>query len=114
MSSMTAYVLRRVALLVASLLLASCMLFVLLRLLPGDPANALVSVGATSEQIAAAQRQIGSDRPVLEQLGTWAGQMARFDLGHSFISSLPVGADIRGRLAVTVPCLLYTSPSPRD
>lgn len=108
MSSMTAYVLRRVALLVASLLLASCMLFVLLRLLPGDPANALVSVGATSEQIAAAQRQIGSDRPVLEQLGTWAGQMARFDLGHSFISSLPVGAEIRGRLAVTVPLTLIS------
>lgn len=108
MSSMTAYVLRRVALLVASLLLASCMLFVLLRLVPGDPANALMSVGATSEQIAAAQQQIGSDRPVLEQLGVWAGQMARFDLGHSFISSLPVGAEIRGRLVVTIPLTLIS------
>ena len=42
-------------------------LFLLLRLLPGDPANSLLSVGATPEQIAAARHQIGSDLPLLEQ-----------------------------------------------
>jgi peptide/nickel transport system permease protein len=105
---MTIYLLRRAAFLVASLLAASAVLFVLLRLLPGDPANALVSVGATPEQIVAAQRQIGSDRPVLEQFVTWIGQMARFDLGKSFISSLPVGPEITSRLAVTVPLTLMS------
>lgn len=105
---MTTYILRRAAFLVASLLLASAVLFVLLRLLPGDPANALVSVGATPEQVVAAQKQIGSDRPVPEQFVTWLGQMARFDLGESFISSLPVGEEIRSRLAVTVPLTLMS------
>src|SRR5665647_3423708 len=105
---MTTYMLRRVAVLVVSLLVASAVLFVLLRLLPGDPSNALVSVGATPEQIVAAQRQLGSDRPVLEQFATWIGQMTRFDLGSSFISSLPVGAEIRARLAVTVPLTLIS------
>lgn len=105
---MTTYLLRRVAFLGLSLLAASAILFVLLRLLPGDPANSLVSVGATPEQILAAQRQIGSDRPVLEQFVSWAGQMARFDLGKSFVSSLPVGAEIRSRLVVTVPLTLIS------
>lgn len=105
---MTTYLLRRAAFLVVSLLLASAVLFVVLRLLPGDPANALVSVGATPEQIAAAQKQIGSDRPMPEQFVTWLGQMARFDLGKSFISSLPVGEEIRSRLAVTVPLTLLS------
>ena len=46
-------------------------IFVLLRLLPGDPANALLSVDATPEQIAAAQAQVGSDQPLLQQFATW-------------------------------------------
>ena len=105
---MTTYLLRRVAFLLVSLLLASASLFVLLRLLPGDPANALVSVGATPEQIVAAQTQIGSNRPVPEQFVTWVGQMARFDLGKSFISSLPVAEEIGARLVVTLPLTLIS------
>lgn len=100
---MITYLLRRFAFLVISLVLAMVVLFVLLRLLPGDPANALLSVNATPEQIAAAQAQVGSDQPLLDQFLTWFGQMASLNLGNSFISSLPVGPEIVSRLAVTVP-----------
>jgi peptide/nickel transport system permease protein len=100
------YLLRRMAFLVISLLLASVLLFLLLRLLPGDPANSLLSVGATPEQIAAARHQIGSDRPLPEQFVTWLGQLATFDLGRSFVSTLPVGPEITSRLVVTVPLTL--------
>ncbi|MEU8267251.1 ABC transporter permease [Sphaerisporangium sp. NPDC049002] len=103
---MTTYLLRRMAFLVVSLLLASTVLFLLLRLLPGDPANSLLSVGASPEQIAAARHRIGSDRPLPEQFVTWLGQMATFDLGTSFISTLPVGPEIASRLVVTVPLTL--------
>jgi peptide/nickel transport system permease protein len=103
---LTAYLLRRAAFLLGSLLLACVVLFVLLRLLPGDPANSLLSVGATPDQIAAARHQIGSDRPLPEQFVSWLGQMARFDLGKSFVSTLPVGGEITARLAVTVPLTL--------
>ncbi|WP_393072844.1 ABC transporter permease [Streptomyces sp. LN704] len=97
------YLLRRLAFLVVSLALASVVLFVLLRLLPGDPANALTSVGASPEQIAAARHSIGSDRPLPEQFTHWLGQLAHGDLGTSFVSSLPVGPEVTSRLDVTVP-----------
>ncbi|MFD8424733.1 ABC transporter permease [Streptomyces sp. NPDC059466] len=103
---MARYLLRRLAFLVVSLALASVVLFVLLRLLPGDPANALTSVGASPEQIAAARHSIGSDRPLPEQFTHWLGQLAHGDLGTSFVSALPVGPEVTSRLDVTVPLTL--------
>ncbi|MEU5398274.1 ABC transporter permease [Streptomyces sp. NPDC005963] len=103
---MACYLLRRFAFLLVSLALASVVLFVLLRMLPGDPANALTSVGASQEQIAAARESIGSDRPLPEQFVHWIGQLVRGDLGNSFISSLPVQPEISARLNVTVPLTL--------
>ncbi|MFF2958731.1 ABC transporter permease [Streptomyces sp. NPDC057963] len=103
---MARYLLRRLAFLLVSLALASVVLFVLLRMLPGDPANALTSVGASPEQIAAARHSIGSDKPLPEQFFHWIGQLAGGDLGTSFVSSLPVGPEIGSRLNVTVPLTL--------
>ncbi|MGN9846854.1 ABC transporter permease [Nonomuraea sp. H19] len=103
---MARYLLRRTAFLLGSLLLAASLLFVLLRLLPGDPANALLPMGATPEQIAAARRQTGSNLPLPEQYATWLGGLARLDLGTSYVSRLPVGGEIAVRLAVTVPLTL--------
>ncbi|MFE5097732.1 ABC transporter permease [Streptomyces sp. NPDC056638] len=100
------YLLRRLAFLLVSLALASVVLFALLRLLPGDPANALTSVGASPEQIAAARHSIGSDKPLPEQFIHWIGQLASGDLGTSFVSSLPVGPEIASRLNVTIPLTL--------
>jgi len=78
----------------------------LLRLLPGDPANALVSVGADAAQIEAARKQVGSDLPLYEQFVRFAGNLARFDLGNSFVSGAPVLEEIGKRLVVTVPLTL--------
>ncbi len=103
---MTTYLLRRFAFLIVSLLLAMVVLFLLLRVLPGDPSNALLSVNATPEQIAAAKAQVGSDQPLLQQFGVWFGGMLSFNLGESFITSLPVGPEIASRLAVTIPLTL--------
>ena len=89
-----------------SLLFAAVVLFALLRLLPGDPANALVGVGATPEQIAVARQQVGSDLPLASQFVNFVGSLARFDLGNSFVSRAPVAAEIFDRLTVTVPLTL--------
>jgi peptide/nickel transport system permease protein len=103
---MARYLVRRLAFLAVSLALASVVLFVLLRMLPGDPANALTAVGASPEQIAAARRSIGSDRPLPEQFTHWLGQLASGDLGTSFVSTLPVGPEVGARLNITVPLTL--------
>ncbi len=89
-----------------SVVIAAVILFVLLRLLPGDPANALVSVGADAAQIEAARKQVGSDLPLFEQFLRFAGNLARFDLGNSFVSGAPVLDEIGKRLVVTVPLTL--------
>ncbi len=86
-----------------SLLIAAVVLFVLLRLLPGDPANALLGVGATEAQIAAARTQVGSDQPLMTQFVNFVGNLARFDLGTSFVSKASVLGEIGNRLSVTVP-----------
>jgi peptide/nickel transport system permease protein len=102
------YLLRRLAILIVSILIAAAMLFLLLRLLPGDPANALVSVGADPEQIEAARRQVGSDLPLSEQFVRFVSSLARFDLGQSFVSRAPVLPEIGKRLTVTVPLTLMS------
>ncbi|WP_305785480.1 ABC transporter permease [Symbioplanes lichenis] len=103
---MIAYLLRRTAILLGSLVLAAVVLFVLLRLLPGDPANALLGVGATPEQIEAARRELGTDAPLATQFLRWLADVATLDLGKSLVSSLPVGPEIVARLPVTVPLTL--------
>ncbi|RVV98903.1 ABC transporter permease [Mesobaculum littorinae] len=103
---MLGYVARRLAILLLSLFIAAVVLFVLLRLLPGDPAGALVGVGATPEQIEAARAQIGSDQPLGVQFLAYLGDLARFDLGRSFVSRAPVIEEIAARLSVTVPLTL--------
>jgi peptide/nickel transport system permease protein len=103
---MVVYLLRRSAFLVVSLVVAMIAIFVLLRVIPGDPANALLSIDATPEQIAAARAQVGSDQPILQQFATWVGQMLRFDLGASYISSRSVADEVGARLVVTLPLTL--------
>lgn len=103
---MLAYTLRRTAILIASLLIAACVLFVLLRLLPGDPANALLGVGATEQQIAAARAQVGSDQPIAVQFVNFLGNLARLELGTSFVSKAPVIGELADRMSVTLPLTL--------
>jgi len=79
---------------------------VLLRLLPGDPANALLGVGATPQQIEAARAQLGSDQPLHVQFVTFLGNLARLDLGTSFVSRASVIAEIGNRMSVTLPLTL--------
>jgi peptide/nickel transport system permease protein len=103
---MLTYLARRLVILLLSLFVAAVVLFVLLRLLPGDPANALLGVGATAEQIEAARAQIGSDQPLIVQFGSFIGNLARFDLGASFVSRAGVLEEIGNRMSVTAPLTL--------
>lgn len=103
---MAAYLARRSLILLLSLLVAAVVLFVLLRLLPGDPANALLGVGATEQQIAAARAQVGSDQPLASQFLQFIANLARFDLGTSFVSRAPVIDEIGNRMSLTIPLTL--------
>jgi len=94
-------------LLLLAFALAVTILFVVLRVL-GNPVFALISVGATDAEIAAAAARLGVDRPIHEQFFAYIGQLLSFDLGQSFTNHLNVGDEIVRRLNVTLPLTLLS------
>jgi peptide/nickel transport system permease protein len=97
------YVARRILLFVPSLLGASILIFVLLRLVPGDIAEIIVyQAGAESSRVQEKQVQqiraeLGLDRPIAVQYLTWLGNALRGDFGHSYVQQRPVTEIIRER-----------------
>lgn len=84
---MTASVIARVALrFLASLLLASVVIFLLLRAVPGDPARVALGVTATEEAVAELSAQLGTDRPLVTQYVEWLGGLFTGDFGLSLTS----------------------------
>jgi peptide/nickel transport system permease protein len=106
--SFVVYLGRRVLLLVISLVATSIALFLLLRLLPGSPAGAKVSVGQTQEQIALARHQLGLDKPIIVQLGTWLRDLVTPHMGNSYVTDFPIAPQIATRAAVTIPLTLMS------
>ncbi len=77
--------------------------FILMRMLPGDPAVYLASVpGMGEEQIAAIRTSLGLDRPLPEQLFNYVIELARGDLGNSIVTGQPVTADLARRLPASL------------
>ena len=80
------------------MLLASLLIFSVLRLIPGDPAQVLAGRDATPEQVEQVRRQIGLDRPAWEQYATWLSGAVRGDFGRSFSRTVEVGTLLRAAL----------------
>ncbi|MFM8868040.1 MAG: ABC transporter permease [Ilumatobacteraceae bacterium] len=104
--SFARYVLRRLALALFSLVVASAVIFTLLRLLPGDIAETKLGVGATPEAVAQLREDLGLDRSVLVQYGEWLGNAVRGDLGESLISEVSVSGELANKSRVTLPLVL--------
>jgi len=102
------YLAHRIFFLLVSFVAALLIIFILLRLLPGDPANALLPADASPEQIAAARAKVGSDQPLVYQMTMWFAGIFRGDFGESYISGVPVASEIRSRLGVTIPLTLIS------
>jgi len=77
------------------------LVFLLLRLTPGDPAAILAGDAATGEQIAAIRADLGLDRPLVVQFGIWLGKVLTGDLGQSFYFRIDVATLIGQRLEPT-------------
>jgi peptide/nickel transport system permease protein len=99
-------VLLRVGALLISLVLASVVVFVVLRLLPGDAAGASLGVGTTTDQLESLRSELGTDQPVPVQYAQWVGDLVRGDLGDSFTSRQPVADLVAAKLPITVPLSL--------
>ncbi|MEO3801652.1 ABC transporter permease [Nonomuraea sp. B1E8] len=103
---MTLYLLKRLAVLLASTAVAAVAVFAFMALLPGDPAEIALGVNATPEAVAALREQFGTDRPPVAQFLDWSGGLLQGDFGTSYVTSSPIGPQIGDRLGVTAVLVL--------
>ncbi|MBV9323035.1 MAG: ABC transporter permease [Chloroflexi bacterium] len=99
---MSRYLIRRLLLLVPTLFGVSLVVFVLVRLLPGDAVTLqLQDAKSTAADEAALRSQLGLDRPLVAQYFDWLGNLLHGDLGHSFRSHQPITSELASRIPVT-------------
>ncbi len=106
---MRRYVLRRVATLVATLLLVSVLVFVVIRVLPGDPALVIMGTEGSPEAAARLREAMGLNRPIVVQYADWLWHALRGDLGVSIQYDVPVGRLVLSRLPLTLPLTLMAA-----
>ena len=99
---MRTYILRRVAQSVLTLLGVSVLVFVILRVLPGDPARMLLPDGAPESAVAELNRQLGLREPLIVQYGLFLRSVAHGDFGQSFQYRAPALHVVLERLPATV------------
>jgi peptide/nickel transport system permease protein len=100
---------RRVAAFVATLVFLSALVFVVVRVLPGDPATLILGIESNPETVARLRQALGLDRPLAVQYVDWLARAARGDLGTSIQYDVPVGRLILSRLPVTLPLALMAA-----
>jgi peptide/nickel transport system permease protein len=103
------YVVRRVGALAVTLFFVSLLVFVVVRVLPGDPALIILGLEANAESVARVRQALGLDQPVPVQYVQWVGHALRGDLGRSIQYDLPVGALILARHPVPLPLTLLAA-----
>ena len=99
---MFSFVARRILATVPVLLIVAVLVFLLLRLTPGDPAAIMAGDAASTEQIAQIRANLGLDRPILAQFGIWSGNLLAGNLGESFYYKTQVTTLIGQRLEPTL------------
>lgn len=103
---MIGYILRRLVALGLTLLAAALVIFVVLEILPGDPAAVTLGLNAAPEALAALRAEMGLDKPAVLRFFIWLGGLFTGDLGQSYTYRVPVLQLITERMAVTLPLAL--------
>ena len=103
---MSVFLFKRLITLIATLIGASVVVFLVLEILPGNAAQMLMGPDASPEAVEALAVKLGIDRPPLERYFNWVGGMLTGNLGLSYAYSTPVADLVLERLALTVPLAL--------
>lgn len=96
------YIARRLLAAVPTLLAVLTLVFVLVRIVPGDPAIAILGDRATPDAVAALRAKLGVDRPLLVQYAEFVGRSLQGDFGRSMVTGRPILADVAAVLPHTV------------
>ena len=95
---MLRYLIRRLVLTIPVLLGVATLVFALIHLVPGDPAQSMLGDGASPEEVQKLRTALGLDKPLVEQYWSFMTGLVRGDLGLSFRYGTPVAREIRDRL----------------
>src|ERR687895_2385018 len=104
---MTAYILRRLLLLVPVMVVVGVVVFALVHLTPGDPAAVILGDRATAADIARLRDQLGLNDPLPVQFVRWFGRVLRLDFGESIFLGEPVTRALLDRVQPTMLLTLY-------
>lgn len=105
---MGAYALKRLWQIVPVLFIVSIAVFLIIHLIPGNPAQIIAGPNATPEQLAALETRLGLDQPIWTQYVIWLKNIFSGDLGVSYINKYPVGKLIAQRVPATVELALVS------
>lgn len=105
---MTVYILNRLLIGFATLLLASLVVFGVMEVLPGDPAQIMLGMSGSPEALANLRSQMGLDEPLVWRYLSWVGGLLTGDFGRSYTYASPVADLIRERLVVSLPLALMS------
>lgn len=104
---MLPFVAKRLMLALPTMLLSASVVFVLARILPGDPALSILGDGASEQAIVALRARLGLDQPLLAQYVAFLASLLRLDLGSSMISGRPVLAEVVEVLPYTIELTVF-------
>jgi peptide/nickel transport system permease protein len=102
MKGTTAHIVRTLLLSLITLFGVSVLIFLMLRVLPGDPARVLAGLDASAEQVDRIRAQLGLDEPLLVQYWSFISGVLQGDLGISARTSRPVALEIMARMPATL------------
>ena len=100
---MFSFLCKRILFLIATLLLVSMMIFIVLQVIPGDPAQLILGIQATPETLRELRHKMGLDQPLTVQYWNWLSALVRGDFGRSITYEIPIHTLIVSRLQVTIP-----------
>jgi len=100
---MAKYTIKRILTLIPILIAVIVLIFTIMYIAPGDPAQLILGTGATDEQIAAKRAELGIDRGYLEQLGSYFYQLVfKQDMGRSYVTNISIADELASRFPYTV------------
>jgi ABC-type dipeptide/oligopeptide/nickel transport system permease component/ABC-type transport system substrate-binding protein len=102
-----AYVVERLGVLLATLLISTAVVFVVVQVVPGDPVHYMMGLQADPGTVAAMRRELGLDATPWHRYWAWIRGLLHADFGESYTYRIPVGALVAERLQVSLPLALY-------
>jgi peptide/nickel transport system substrate-binding protein len=101
------YASKRAAVLMATLLTATAVVFLVVQVVPGDPVRYMMGLQANPDAVAVLRHQLGLDGAPLQRYGQWLTGLLHADLGISYTYRIPVSELVAERLEVTLPLTLF-------